>query len=325
MVLGNPIPSSVDPIGWLFFIWYIMLDLDCHFRCTSLPRFLAMLLSQATNTQRRWQWMATDLALQIQRIVVDCWESKLVQKMTWFWMRNLSQDSSGKWRFIGIHCKNVAILVVIVPGGSNPIVCLLHITTKVCRFHGSQFIQFHSNEKTQMNKTWASMLALYFAFTKKHTIPYVQATQENLQIYNTNYQTVKLPMFARSNFECLRCPSSQMTTTFGRVPNRFSSQFLIWPWHEFLWLWYIPCLQNTQDGGDHAEIEWIIPQFQTDEIKHANDCSMLLLNDLASAPTVMSDKQQSDKIKSYTTTINRPINIMNMKRFFSWTSCQPTQ
>lgn len=71
------------------------------------------------------------------------------------------------------------------------------------------------------------MFALYFAFTKKNSIPYVQATQENLQIYNTNYQTVKLPMFARSNFECLRCPSSQMMTTFGRVPDRFSSQFLI--------------------------------------------------------------------------------------------------
>lgn len=79
MVLGNPIPSSVDPIGWLFFIWYIMLDLDCHLRCTSLPRYLAMLPSQATNTQRRWQWLATDLALQIQRIVVDCCKSTRVK------------------------------------------------------------------------------------------------------------------------------------------------------------------------------------------------------------------------------------------------------
>lgn len=201
MVLGNPIPSSVDPIGWLFFIWYIMLDLDCHFRCTSLPRFLAMLLSQATNTQRRWQWMATDLALQIQRIVVDCWESKLVQKMTWFWMRNLSQDSSGKWRFIGIHSKNVAILVVIVPGGSNPIVWLLHITTKVCRFHGSQFIQFHSNEKTQMNKTWASIL--YFAFTKKHNSLCSGNTGEstNLQYKLSNCQTAHVCSFELWVFE----------------------------------------------------------------------------------------------------------------------------
>ena len=196
----------------------------------------------------RWplQMYVTDLALQIQRIVVDCWESKLVQQMTWFGMRNLSQDSSGKWRSIGTPSKNATILVLIVPGGSNPLThCMItaYQCKGLCRYVDSTALNSSNFIQTKQLK-WKKHEPPCFPFILHSQKTQFLMFKQHRKIYKFTIQIIKLSIFARSNFECLRCPSRQITTTFRWAPNCFSSQFLIWPWHEFLWLWYIPCLQT---------------------------------------------------------------------------------
>ena len=111
-------------IWWLFFIWYIMLDLDCPFRCTSLPAtWPCFHLKPQTHREddsgwlRIWPSKFSELLL----TVASLRESKLVQKMTWFGMRNLSNRFQWQVKIYRNPCKNAIILVLIIPGGSNPL------------------------------------------------------------------------------------------------------------------------------------------------------------------------------------------------------------
>lgn len=90
IVLGNPIPSSLDPTRWLFhLVYHVRFRLSLQMYVATC--YLAMLPSQATNTQRKWQWMAWPSKFsELLLTVASLRESKLVQTMTWFGMRNLS-------------------------------------------------------------------------------------------------------------------------------------------------------------------------------------------------------------------------------------------